>query len=386
MFVEKTAKDKFDIDTIVKSNRDRLAVETYATISGIQGKQFGREIFSTIIKFDDLLNFLEAFQEVQRNIIPAKVRSMKRYILSGLGTVPAMRFFPAITATARGNIFYSEGNNRLAIDTRNSKLSINDGQHRFYAVAAAISELEEMIPNSSDHEKREKIVAYLKELKDMAMPLVIFNNLTEAEERQLFHDTNNLAQRPSRNATIRLAETDIYAQITRDIAKENRYLKHLGVEMDKGSIQGKDNPNAILLTTVYRAVKYLVSDLTKENLEDRKEYVHEVFNDIFRALPGDLKTKGKYIFDKSYTFKGICQFYAENQDLGIAPQHLIIAIKQVNWLNDVDFWGQYGGSLSKTGRLMFNGSDDSGRFSILRALEDQLKTVSKSNVTKLRAI
>src|SRR5690606_35791182 len=125
----------------------------------------------------------------------------------------------------------------------------------------------------------------------MVIPIVIFDDLSDREEKQLFHDLNNLASRPSRNSNIRLNQTDIFSKMSRDLAKENRYLKHYGVEMDKMSISGHNNKNTVLLSTLYAMTKELLgleyrhnhNVLTKENYDEVKKMLNETLNSLFFA-------------------------------------------------------------------------------------------------------
>jgi DNA sulfur modification protein DndB len=362
-----------EVGDMLKNQKHNLEMNTYATISGIRGKQFGKEIFSTVIKFKDLRDFMETFKDVQRNLIVSKMNSAKNYILSGLGKKNPMRFFPAITATARGNIFYSEEDNRLAIDTRTSKLSLNDGQHRYFATIEAIRTLQGRINNSKDEVEKENLKELLKELNNMAMPVVIFNNLTIEEERQLFSDTNNLAQRPSRSATIRLNQTDLFSRMSRDLVNLNKYFQHYGVEMDKASIYGKDNKNTILLTTIYASIKTLLGrKLDEETYEVSKKYLNDTFNNMYQMLPPDLNNRGIYITDQSYAIKGIVKFIADYRAKDFNDKVIFETIGKVNWVADINYWKQYGAMTSKQGKLVFGGSGDHGRYAVFHALEDNL--------------
>src|SRR5690606_25575162 len=237
---------------ILDKQKTDLEMTQFATLSAIKGTQFGKDVYSSILKFNDLSEFLEIFPNVQRNIVPRKVNSIKRYIMNGLEQGDErLHFFSAVTVTCKATLYYDEKNMRCAIDTHRSKLSINDGQHRFQAISDLIVKLENDFLKSRDKLKQAKLRKQISTLKEMVIPIVIFDDLSEVEEKQLFYDLNNLAQRPSRNANIRLNQTDMFSRIARELATENRYLKHFGVEMDKMSIIGANNPNTILLSTIY---------------------------------------------------------------------------------------------------------------------------------------
>ncbi len=372
---------KYEVEAMLKAKREHdLSLSHMATISGIKGKQFGREVFTTVLKFKDLMDFLQVFPDVQRDIVPRRVSKIKMYVLSGVENPYSMRFFSGITVTARGNIFYDESQKKVAIDTRNSKLSINDGQHRFYGISEAIRELQGRINKVKDKAVRGKYRDLLENLKEMVIPIVIFNNLTEEEEKQLFHDLNNLAQRPSRNATIRLAQTDIFSRLARELAESNRYLKHYGIEFNKMSIKS-NNPNTILLTTVYAITKLLYwyeykkdySFINEDNYEEFKAKTNDTLNEMFYNLPPDIDTKGKYVLEKNYALKGIAKFiHHARHDLHKDDKEIFEAISKVKWEIDIDYWGKYGAFLSNTGLIQFSGNGEGGITSILTACVDNL--------------
>lgn len=357
----------------------------FATLNAVKGRQFGRDVYTSVIRFRDLSNFVEAFPSVQRDIIPRKVSSLRRYIQSGLENGEAMRFFSAVTVSCRGHMFYSDTTHRLAIDINGSKLSINDGQHRVEAIRTLLEWIEKEFIKSKKKERTEKLRGWLDELSEMIIPVVIFDGLSEKEESQLFHDLNNLAQRPSKNANIRLNQTDLFSNMARHIAENNRYMKYYGVEIDKMSIIG-GNPNTILLSTIHASVKELLKGERKNTHDDflnadtyemYRGICNKTFDSIFFVLPPDLNTKGKYITDKSYTIKAISKFvcYARSK-LMLSEEHIFEVISKVDWTYNVDFWSKYGGSKgvgnhsSNENNIIFNGGAKGGFKAVYTALND----------------
>jgi len=368
-----------EVEAMLRRKND-MQVDRFATISGIRGMQFGKEIFATVLKFKDLRRFLEVFPNVQRNISKRKVAKIKTYTISGVENPKLMRFFPAITVTARGDVFYDRSANRIAIDTNNSNLSVNDGQHRFYGIDGAILELKVRSNKAKDNATKEKIDRYLEELENMVIPMTIFNNLTEEEEMQLFYDSNNLASRPSRSATIKLSQTDYIAKMAREIAEENTYLKRYGVETDKMSIQ-RNNPNTVLLTTVYAMIKNLywteyMNNFDFINAETYAEYkmlTSDTFIKIFASLPDDMDTKDKYILDKSYALKGIAKYvHNTRRNSSYNDFQIFQALVKVDWSLNLDLWSNYGAYPSaKKGILQFGGNGEGG----IRGVEEMCKDV-----------
>lgn len=372
-----------EVEAMLKRKND-LKVDRFATITGVKGTQFGKEVFATVLKFKDLVKFLEVFPNVQRNISKRKVSKIKTYTISGVENPKLMRFFPAITVTARGNVFYDTSANRIAIDTVNSNLSVNDGQHRFYGIDEAIEELKVRRNKAKDTLTKNRYDVYLDELENMVIPMTIFNNLTEEEEMQLFYDSNNLASRPSRSATIKLAQHDYVAKLAREIAETNKSLKRFGVETDKMSIH-KNNPNTVLLTTIYAMIKNLYwtdyiknyEFINQESYKDYKMITIDTFNKIFNSLPKDMDTKDKYILGKNYALKGIAKFiHFARLENNYNDNEIFEAINKVDWTISLDTWSEYGAYPSiQTGKFQFGGNGEGGIAGVYNMCMDTLKGV-----------
>jgi DGQHR domain-containing protein len=366
---------------VLEPHKTDLELSEFARLSAIKGNQFDRDVYTTVLKFKDLHTFLATFSNVQRNINPRKVASLKRYIISGLENDKElnMRFFSAITVTCRGTIYYDESRNGMAVDVNQTKLSINDGQHRCEAVNQTIAFLESEFVKSKDKHKSSRLQSQIEKLSNMVFPIVIFDGLTEKEEKQLFHDLNNLAQRPSRSANIRLNQKDLFSKMAREISEENRYLRHYGIEYDKMSIQ-RGNDNSILLTTIYEMIKEILGAeynrnrnfLQQENYETFKQYVADTFEKIFFALPPDLEVRGKYLIEKSYTLKSIAKFICHARshlDLMMSDELIFNTIEKVDWHMNVDYWSKFGGTLGvRESHIIFNGGVHGGIKAVYRAL------------------
>lgn len=361
----------------ILDNRNNTDLEKgyFATLSAIKGVQFGREVYSSMIKFKDLADFLEIFPEVQRDVIPRKVASIRRYIMTEEDNI---RFFSSITVSCKGYALYDEVNKRLAIDVAGSKLSINDGQHRFEAVKSILAQLEKDFQKSKNKEKSTKIREKIDRLEEMVLPVVIFNGLSEKEEKMLFHDLNNLAQRPSKSVNIKLNQTDFLSRLARDVSENNEYLVKYGVEKEKSSIH-PNNPNTILLTTIYNSIKMLFKTRQdKINEENYNEFLQECtqwFDDVFSSIPKDIDIKGKYILDKGYGFTAIFRFIATMNDKGVEKEKIIKTIDKSDFRINSKEWTYYGGSINKFGRIEFTGGSNGGYRAIYKMLMDKSRTI-----------
>lgn len=359
-----------------------LTTGSITTISGTKGKQFGKDIYTSLIKFKDLEKFLAVFPQVQRKVDKKRVNLIAGYVLKGLEE-GNMSFLTSLTATCRGNIFFNDSKQVIAIDTT-SQLSINDGQHRFEGVRRAINELEKEIRKTKG-ENKEPLREKLSYLEEMTLPIVIFANISESEEMQLFHDLNNLAKQPSKSVNLRFNQSNLYIRLAKEISLENEYLSAFGVDMENDKLSDK-NPNFALLNTIANSICYLLlgkgqqseSFLTKENFQDQKAIVNETFDNLFNHLPSDTPNRKKYLLGKASTLQGICKFiyYAKNH-LMLSNDVIYKVIEDTEWRHD-DIWLNYGGSWDKTKEnITFSGSASaiSAVYKILMANLEKMPTL-----------
>jgi hypothetical protein len=169
--------------------------------------------------------------------------------------------------------------------------------------------------------------------------------------------------------------------MARELAEENKYFVHYGVEFDKTSIQPTNN-NTILLTTIYAGIKLMFrelfkgsrSDLNKNTYKSYKKIASDTFDQVFEALPEDIDVSGKYLIEKSYTLKGICSFINHvRYIIGVEDETVIWeAIKKVDWTQNPEYWKNYRAVITKRGQLSFGGSGDHGRIAVVDALLDNL--------------
>lgn len=365
-----------------------LNFDQFAQIRGVRGYQFGKEVYSSMLRFKDLAKFLEVFPTVQRSMSKSNVKAIKKYVLSGVGkdSQAYMRFFNSITVTCRGRIIYDDDKRTVLIDTR-SPLSINDGQHRTEGIKEALQELEIQLKKTSDLNERQAIEEQLEALENMTVPVIIFNGLDESQEKQLFFDLNNLQRRPSKNANIRLSQTDLIAKMAKEISETNRYFIHYGVENDKQSIYSS-NENTFLLNTIYNSIQELLNAnlmfdknfLKAKNFERVKDSVNATFDKILYALPSDMDVKSKYIVEKNYCLAGICKFvvYAKDTALFANEEDLYTLIHRTDWTYRNPDWLKYGGikGLGKKDNIIF-GASSTGKKAVFNYLIDRAEEFNK---------
>ncbi|MBU8877949.1 DGQHR domain-containing protein [Bacillus sp. FJAT-29790] len=339
-----------------------LATDSITTISGTKGKQFGKDVYTSLIKFKDLEEFLAVFPHVQRNVDKKRVNLISGYILKGLED-ENMSFLTSLTVTCRGNMFFNDSKQMIAIDTT-SRLSINDGQHRFEGVKKAISELRKEIKKTKAGEVKNALKRKLDYLNDMVLPIVIFANISENEEKQLFHDLNNLAKPPSKSVSLKFDQSNLYIRLAKEISLGNDYLVSYGIDMESDRLSDK-NTNFALLSTIANSICFLLVGtekqtedfLTQENFQTYKSQVNETFDNLFSTLPDDITNRKKYLLGKATTLQGICKFIHNTKSKFMLSDEVIYGIIETTEWRHNDIWLSHGGSWDKDNKnITFPGS------------------------------
>jgi hypothetical protein len=96
---------------------------------------------------------------------------------------------------------------------------------------------------------------------------------------------------------------------------------------------------------------------------------------IMEALPSDTITadRGTYLFDKSFTLRGIAKFvHVARTEYSMSDLEITNAIQSVNWKVDLDYWNKYGAIRGLKGGVSFGSSGDYGKVAIVEALTEQL--------------
>lgn len=351
---------------------------TYVKLNGTEGNQFGRKFYNVTLKFHELQEFLGVFKEVQRNIDRDKVISISKYVLKGLRE-DNMSFLTSITTTCRGDILYNHQKEEVSIDIE-SVLSVNDGQHRYKGIMRAISILERELKQEQDKRKKFLISRKLETLKNMQIPVVIFAGISEDMERQLFHDLNQLAKRPTKSVALKYNQTNLYTKIAKDLALNNEYFTKYGVEMEKTRLTDI-NPNTFLLSILTNSISYMLTGtdkndpdvLNEENYEEVKAYVEETFNKVFEVLPEDINDSKKYVMNKSAVIQGLSKFIYMARLSGASEDDILLAIANTDFSISAP-WEEYGASRND-GNITFIGTG-TGVNIVMRYIGAQLEALT----------
>lgn len=251
----------------------------FYTFPAIKGKQATRDFFIIMCPLS-ILSKLFIFNEdelppehrAQRILNKVRIPEMASYIVNN----PKDYVFSSVTASIDGVFEFSPLNKdfdekigvlKVSMDSR---LLINDGQHR----RAAIEEALKASP----------------ELGDETISVVLFIDEGLNRSQQIFADLNKHAVNVSKSIGILYDSRDPIAMITKSLLEENKYLKHF-TDKENPSLS-KFSPKLFTLSSINETNKKLASKL---NINDSKTatFVKEFWD----VLCENMK-EWQFVFDK----------------------------------------------------------------------------------------
>lgn len=251
----------------------------FYTFPAIKGKQATRDYFIIMCPLK-ILSKLFIFNEdelppehrAQRILNRARIPEMATYIINN----PKDYVFSSLTASIDGDFEFTPinaesddkiGNLKVAMDSR---LLINDGQHR----RAAIEEAIKAVP----------------ELEDETISVVLFIDEGLKRSQQIFADLNKHAVNVSKSIGILYDSRDPIAMITKSLLEENNYLKHF-TDKENPSLS-KFSPKLFTLSSINETNKKL---LNKLNTNDPK--IISFVKEFWDVLCENMK-EWQFVFNK----------------------------------------------------------------------------------------
>lgn len=251
----------------------------FYSFPAIKGKQASRDYFiimcplkilSKLFIFND--DDLPPEQRAQRIINKTRIPEMASYIVNN----PKDYVFSSLTASIDGEFVFeiidssfdkNIGTLKVAMDSR---LLINDGQHRRAAIEEAL-----------------KADSFLG---DETISIVLFIDEGLKRSQQIFADLNKHAVNVSKSIGILYDSRDPIAMITKSLIEENNYLRHF-TDKENPSLS-KFSPKLFTLSSINETNKKLLSRL---NTNDEK-VIHFV-NEFWDILCKNMK-EWQFVFNK----------------------------------------------------------------------------------------
>ncbi len=243
------------------------------TFPAIRGIQAGREYYVSmcplglvhkIFKFDE--EELSAELRAQRILNKTRVPEIARYITGN----PDNYVFSAITASIDGEVKFTAVNNSpemlrnglLKIDM-NSKIIVNDGQHRRAAIEMAIKE-----DNS---------------LATETIAVVFFIDRGLERSQQMFADLNRHAIRPSRSLGLLYDHRNDLSKIAKFVALEAQAFKGL-VEMERSTLSERSK-KLFTLSAIYTGCHALLDARQLEDQDGAAKLCISFWDEVSKYIP-----------------------------------------------------------------------------------------------------
>lgn len=203
----------------------------------------------------------------QRTLRESRIPTIKNYILNN----PDSYIFSSLTASVDGNMKFipspslgKEGKlGRLYINM-DSRLLINDGQHRRKAIEEALKENQDL-----GHEM---------------ISVVFFHDKGLKRSQQMFSDLNKNAVKPTKSLNILYDNRDEFSKFIVGLANSIPIFEGR-VDLEKTSISNRSKKaftlNAILDATKRLLGKHIITKITKEE----KEYIKEFWEIVATNIP-----------------------------------------------------------------------------------------------------
>ena len=311
----------------------------------VKGMQAGNEYYIAMVPLKMLSKlfvnndeYVSPEYRAQRKLNESRIPVICKYILDNKNSY----VFSALAASIDGNyVFIPEKNNSacgiLEIDM-DSKILINDGQHRKTAIIEALKES--------------------PELGEETISIVFYGDYGLQRSQQIFTDLNKNAVKTSNSISELYDSRDEFAVLNRSVIKE---IEFIDMYTDKEKdILGKYSSNLFTLNVFYIANKAIIG-----KKPDSKSYDFLI---NYWRLVTDNMVQWKDLQDRNITKKDLRESYISTrsvviQALGkvgnyfythkdVSMEDYIPKIKNINWNRNSKEW--YMRAINTNGRIITN--------------------------------
>ncbi len=297
---------------------------------------------------------------VQRDLNMARAKKIAYYIIGALDGETLGAFFAPLVVSAR----------------QDGKLYILDGQHRWKGIREAINFLTKSVmrlrnkvndkkisedERASLKREYESATRVLDAINKTTIPLMIYRGLDEDTERQLFHDLNNLAQKPTKSLSLSYDSSNPFVVLARDTVRQVPKLAEL---VDTSKKAGKlEASKLFLFSTVFQTVQKLLSKSAFKGTDDnQKEAILQSAKDFFEifinSLPNDF-LEDKYLYKDAKVIQGVAVFVKQISDLKGVDWRVTLteALKEFEFTAKNHLFVTIGGaSKTEDGKVIFRGT------------------------------
>ena len=306
--------------------------EKYFELPAVKGIQAGKPYYTVMCPLHMVARFftytdssLPPAMRVQRVLNKQRIPEMKEYILQNRDCY----VFSALTASVDGEMeFVSQRNSstgQLKI-AMNSRIIINDGQHRRAAIEAALQEC--------------------PDLRYEDISIVIYYDLGLERSQQMFTDLNRYAVRPTKSLNILYDNRDVFSVLIKDCITHIPMFND-SVENEKSSISNRSKA-LFTLSGVFHATRLLLKGC---HLSDDKmrEIIISYWNAVAENMLVWQSAKDKTMLSENFRKDYICAHTITLKALGelgnlLLTKHVdstlwsdkLSFLQEVDWNKDSD--------------------------------------------------
>lgn len=295
--------------------------EKFFELPAVKGIQAGKPYYSVMCPLDIVTKLfsyndssLPPNMRAQRVLNKQRIPEMKEYILSNQDSY----VFSALTASVDGDLEFianknsSSGYLKIAMDSR---IIINDGQHRRAAIESALQEC--------------------PELRHEDISIVIYYDLGLKRSQQMFSDLNRYALRPTMSLNILYDNRDAFSVLVKECISEIPIFCG-SVENEKSTISNRSKA-LFTLSGIFHASRDLIRGVSFSDEETRKTII-SFWDAVSHNMPPWNSVKAKTISPDQFRRDYICAHAITLKALGGLGNALINEITtQDEWKDKLSF-------------------------------------------------
>ena len=344
--------------------------ECVMELPAVKGIQAGKPYYTVMCPLHMVAKFftytdntLPPDMRVQRVLNKQRIPEMREYILTNRDSY----VFSALTASVDGDLDFvpikvGESTGQLKI-SMNSRIIINDGQHRRAAIEAALEDC--------------------PDLRYEDISIVIYYDLGLERSQQMFTDLNRYAIRPTKSLNILYDNRDAFSILVKECISQIPMFNG-SVENEKSTISNRSKA-LFTLSGIFHATKLLLRGVDI-NETDVRETIIAFWNAVAKNVLPWSEAKKRNISPDEFRQKYICAHAITVKALGDIGNTLLISTPdKKEWVNKLNFlqkmdWDKKSKDLQ--GLVMVNGRISSAASNQKAFAEYLIKKSNWSNAPK----
>ena len=318
----------------------------------------------------------------QRDLTVTRAKEIGTYYTRAIEGVSVGAFVPPLVVNQR----------------EDGGMYVIDGQHRWAGLIQAIEAIEKQIDKLNKALMKKGVTedervalmnekAVLKrsrdELESTQIPIMVYQKLHIDEERQAFHDMNNLAKKVPQSLALSYDSTDPFVRVAKDVLRANAEFAKLVEISRKGTKLSPDK--VFLFATVHKALVTLIGDnkwFEKGKFDDQYELALNMANQfvsiVMESLPEDPLDK-EYMYRDAKILQGMAGFCKNmNKIEGVDwAKTLEAALKDIPIKYTNHVFVSVGGAALQDGLVAFRGTGG-GLGAVVRTFEALAKRLDSN--------